>query len=116
MRSRTGWISSRFGERLLKLDVGMFEVDVPQALVLEGDRTRVFDAVSETYRSFIPDPPQGAAADTVYAVYSDAYLEKYLEAAMVLSARPLGRGSTRPLLLELGDQNVKMRGLFKSVD
>jgi len=114
--TRTGRISSRFDRRMVKLDIGLYEDAGPQALVLEGDRLRVFDASIGRFVSPTPDPPQGAAANTVYAILPDAYLENYLETAKVKSFRPLGRGSTRPQLLEFDDDGERMRGLFKYVD
>jgi hypothetical protein len=42
-------------------------------------------------------------------------MERFLAKATVDSVRPLGKGGTRPLLLELSRKDLSVRGLFKNV-
>lgn len=113
--TRSGRITSRFDGRLVKADTGLYVNENPQAVVVDGGSCRVFDGGTGRYLSTMMEAPQGEAATLPVTTFPDPYLERYLERAKVRETRPLGRGSTRPLLLDLDDGGKKMRGLFKYV-
>jgi hypothetical protein len=112
----SGRIQSRFGGSVYRTDVGLYHHAVPQALVVDAEGIRVFDAVADTLVAATAEPPQGEGTRPAYPELSDLHVERVLEAAEVRSVRSLGRGGTRPLLLDLTDGQYEMRGLFKYVE
>jgi len=114
--TRSGRIQSRFGGTLYRVDVGLYKGRTPQALVFTGDEALVFDQGSGSLVAALAEPPQGEQGRPAYPELSDLHVERVLETGEVRSVRPLGRGGTRPLLLDLSDGQYEMRGLFKNVD
>jgi hypothetical protein len=88
----------------------------PQALVFEESEVRVFDSRSEGWVTALAEPPQGEGQRQDYTAVGDLHLERHLKKAKIASQRPLGRGGTRPILVELNDADMAIRGLFKNVD
>jgi len=114
--TRSGGIQSRFDGSIFRTDVGLYKRGRPQALVFEDGDARVFDAASGELVAAAAEPPQGEGTRPAYPELSDLHIERVLETGKVRSIRPLGRGGTRPLLLELTDGDYEMRGLFKYVE
>ena len=63
----------------------------------------------------VVEPPEGEWALSTVPHLSDLVLENLLETGKVHSIRPLGKGSTRPLLMEFRKNNVRVRGVCKNV-
>jgi hypothetical protein len=111
----SGTIQSRFDGRLFRTDVGMSHGNGPQLLVFEDCGPKVFDTRSDSWVTARAEPPRGEGERMAYAHVSDLRMERHLETAKIASQRPLGRGGTRPLLLELNGGSLSVRGLFKDV-
>ena len=114
--TRSGRIQSRFGGALYRTDVGLYKSGRPQALVFADGVARVFDELSDSLVAAVIEPPQGEEERPAYPELTDLHVERVLETGKVRSVRPLGRGGTRPLLLDLADGEYEMRGLFKYVE
>jgi len=115
--TRSNTITSRFEGRLLRVDHGMAYGNKPLALVLEGHNAFVFDPSRDSMslpRVELPngERPSSFGGDNL----SNAEIEKLLAEAKVVGSRDLGRGSTRPQLLELEQGKDAIRGVFKSVE
>ena len=115
-RTRSGRIQSRFGGALYRTDIGLYKKSRPQALVFQDGVARVFDQPSDSLVAAAAEPPQGEEKRPAYPELTDLHVERVLETGKVGSVRPLGRGGTRPLLLDLADGQYEMRGLFKYVE
>jgi len=114
--TRSGRIQTRFDGTLYRADIGLYKGRTPQALVFSGSEAGVFDESTGGLVAAVVEPPQGEHERPAYPELSDLRVERLLEAGEVRSARPLGRGGTRPLLLDLTDGEYEVRGLFKNVD
>jgi len=114
--TRSGRIQTRFGGTLYRADIGLYKGRTPQALVFAGGDAKVFDDATGSLVAAVVEPPQGEGRRPAYPELSDLRLERILEAGDVKSVRPLGRGGTRPLLLDLTDGEYEVRALFKNVD
>lgn len=110
--SRT--VTSRFGGRLLRADTGLSKSSNPTVLIAEGGIVHAFDATLERHAPPRPEPPLGEAWAGDTSDMPDLQLEDFLETAEVTAMRLLGRGSTRPQLLELHRGAVRRRGIFKA--
>lgn len=109
-------ITSRFHGKLFKVDHNIGESDRLQALVVEAEDIVVIDASSELKMMPVRELPTGNHRPRDPAVLSDRDLRELLAEAEILGSRPLGRGSTRPELLELKKNGTSQRGIFKSVE
>ncbi len=108
-------ITSRFHGRLYRLDHGILESNRPLALVVEHDDTLVLDA--DTGWKMRPQrelPPGGISARPSLEIV-DHSLESFLSSGEVIESRDLGRGSTRPRLLQIRRNGHTRRGIFKTV-
>ncbi len=110
-------ITSRFSGKLYRVDHGMSKGNAPLALVLEDDRVRVFDAEHKAIVEPVVAAPVGEAWPGSDAMpLDDDSKVRFLKKARVGAMRDLGRGSTRPLLLELELGDFRLRAVFKSVE
>ena len=108
-------ITSRFQNRLFRIDHDISSSDALQALVVEGDDILVLDASTGQAIEAPRELPIGKLDPQLVADWSDAELQEFLEQASVIASRDLGRGSTRPRLLEMEKEGKKQRGIFKNV-
>jgi len=108
-------ITSRFQNRLFRIDHDISSSDALQALVVEGDDIMVLDASTGQAIEAPRELPIGKLDPQMVAEWSDAELQEFLEQASVIASRDLGRGSTRPRLLEMEKEGKKQRGIFKNV-
>lgn len=108
-------ITSRFQNRLFRIDHDISSSDALQALVVEGDDILVLDASTGQAIEAPRELPIGKLDPQMVAEWSDAELQEFLEQASVIASRDLGRGSTRPRLLEMEKEGKKQRGIFKNV-
>jgi hypothetical protein len=105
-------ISSRFGNRLYRVDHGIYQGNRPLALVFEYGEARVLDPGTGERIEPGHEHPSGELAAEFQTV-PDAELEHFLDNATVVDYRELGRGSTRPLLFKLELNGTRRRGVFK---
>ncbi len=115
--AKGGRITSRFGGKVFRADVGMAYPGggAPQALVIENDEVRVFNPRAGIMAAAAVEPPEGEGALSPLPQLSDLALENLLKKAEVRTARPLGKGSTRPMLLGFRKGNARVRGVCKDV-
>jgi len=109
-------ITSRFHGKLFKVDHNIGQSDKLQALVVEAEDIVVIDASSHLTMMPVQELPTGNHLPRDPAVLSDRDLRDVLAMAEILHSRYLGRGSTRPRLLELEKHGASQRGIFKSVE
>jgi hypothetical protein len=109
-------ITSRFGGRLYRIDHGMAYGARPLALVFEGQMALVFDPGIDDLAEPQPELPQGESKWAQVGEMTDEQVTELLTAGEIVSMRELGRGSTRPKLVELAAGDRRMRAIFKSVD
>lgn len=108
-------ITSRFQNRLFRIDHDISSSDALQALVVEGDDIMVLDASTGQAIEAPRELPIGKLDPQMVAEWSDSELQEFLEQASIVASRDLGRGSTRPRLLEMEKEGKKQRGIFKNV-
>ena len=109
-------ISSRFHGMLFKVDHNIGESDKLQALVVEADDIVVIDASTQLTMMPIEELPIGNHFPRNPAVLSDRDLREVLATADIVDWKYLGRGSTRPRLLEMEANGSTQRGIYKSVE
>lgn len=109
-------ITSRFHGKLFKVDHNIGESDNLQALVVEAEDIVVIDASSQLTMMPVEELPTGNHLPRDPAMLSDRNLRDLLAMAEIIDWRYLGRGSTRPRLLELEKNGASQRGIFKSVE
>ena len=109
-------ITSRFHGKLFKVDHNIGESERLQALVDEADEIVVIEATSQMTMKPVRELPIGNHLPRDPAVVSDRDLRDLLAEGEILSWRFLGRGTTRPRLLEIKMNGSSQRGLFKSVE
>ena len=109
-------ITSRFHGKLFKVDHNIGQSDKLQALVVEAEDIVVIDASSQLTMMPVRELPTGNHLPRDPAVLSDRDLRDVLAVAEIVDWRYLGRGSTRPRLLELEKNGTSQRGIFKSVE
>jgi hypothetical protein len=108
-------ITSRFQNRLFRIDHDISSSDALQALVVEGDDIMVLDASTGQAIEAPRELPIGKLDPQTVTQWSDAEMQEFLQQASVIASRDLGRGSTRPRLLEMEKEGKKQRGIFKNV-
>jgi hypothetical protein len=109
-------ITSRFHGTLFKVDHNIGQSDKLQALVVEAEDIVVIDASSQMKMRPVQELPTGNHRPRDPEVLSDRDLRDVLALAEIVDWRYLGRGSTRPRLLELEKNGTSQRGLFKSIE
>jgi len=109
-------ITSRFGGRLYRIDHGMAYGARPLALVMQQGMALVFDPGIEGLVEIQAELPQGEGDWALVGELTDEQVAGVLAHGKVVSSRELGRGSTRPKLVELVSGDMRIRGIFKSVD
>lgn len=109
----SGRITTRFGSRLVRLDVGTAYGKPIEALEIRGERLEVFDLVDGRRTPPVAEPVQGEGTPPGLEELSDDDAEEFLRRAGITALRPLGRGRTHPMLVELKDRGIRLRGIFK---
>lgn len=112
--THNGRITTRFGGRLVRLDVGTVYGKPIEALEIRGDQLEVFDLVAGKRAPPMAEPVQGEGTPPGLEEMTDAAAEEFLRHAEITSLRPLGRGRTHPMLVEMKDNGIRLRGIFKS--
>ena len=111
----TQQITSRFQDRLFRIDHGIGDSDETLALVAEQGETLVLNA--STRETSVPtrEFPLGQLGAARGSELTDDELQKFLARSPVIAARELGKGSTRPQLVVLQGAAEVRRGVFKTV-
>jgi hypothetical protein len=107
-------ITSRFHGQLFRVDHDINTSDTLQALVIESEEIVVLDASTHQTSEPMRELPTGEL-EAQEAEMSDGERQEFLLRAAVIDSRFLGRGSTRPRLLELELEGHTERGIFKTV-
>ncbi len=111
--TKTGAVQSRFKGRVYRVDASLLGSDHPAALVEEGGAFTVLDPATAQRAAAPAEAPWGELWTAGMADLADPELERYLETADATDVRPLGKGSTRPRLVEMRRQGLRLRGVFK---
>lgn len=107
----SGHVTSRFNERLHRIDVGMGYGRPGRALIIETGRVKAFDAASGSVASIESEPPSGEGWPLGEEELTDEALEYFLTHAKITSNEPADLGL--PLrLLELRAEGLRLRALF----
>src|SRR5262245_17609595 len=122
--TKTSRISTRFGGRVYRGDVGMGAGHPGLALVFESDRengrengqARVFDAAARTYSAPLKESPTGEGWAGGYEDLPDNEIEDFLRDARVAARQKIARPGGAAELWELEKKPLKLRAIFKDVD
>ncbi len=114
--TRDAAITTRFEKSLYRIDVGTTYGKGIKALVIEGKKLCAYDLRRGQCVATEVEAPQGERWSRGLAEQADRQIETFLRTAQMRSRRPLGRGSTKPQLVQLELDRVRLRGLFKKVD
>lgn len=109
-------ITSRFHGQLYRVDHDINGSDNLQALVVESEEILVLDASTGETTQAESELPVGKFDPRSAERMSDSELREFLAEAAIVDWRYLGRGSTRPRLLELEMAGRRQRGIFKTVE
>jgi hypothetical protein len=109
-------ITSRFYGQLYRVDHDIGGSENLQALVVESGEIMVLDASTGQTTQAVSELPTGRFDPRAAAEMSDSVLREFLAQAEIVDWRYLGRGTTRPRLLELEMGGVQRRGIFKTVE
>ncbi len=111
----SGDISSRFGGRVIRADVGLHSRGSRQALVISDGKARRFDSETGEYHKIEAEPLWGEANMHPESRVLPDELARILVEWDVESIRPLRKGKARPLLVSFRKRGVRVRGVFKDV-
>ncbi len=109
-------ITSRFHSRLFRIDHGIGGSAKPLALVAEDGEILVLDSATGERTTPVREFPLGQLGAGRGEELPEEQLRQFLARSPVIAARDLGKGSTRPLLVELERGGDVRRGVFKTVD
>jgi hypothetical protein len=109
-------ITSRFHGQLFRVDHNIGESENLQALVVEHEEIMVLDAANGVTTEAQRELPTGRFDPRTAAEKTDGELQHFLAQAEIVDSRYLGRGTTRPRLLEMQMNGEQRRGIFKTVE
>ncbi len=109
-------ITSRFHDRLFRIDHGIGDSEIALALVSQQGETLVLDPSNHVQSEPMREFPLGQLGVSTSSELPDRELQEFLAKSPVIAARTLGRGSTRPRLLVLQREAETRRGIFKTVE
>ncbi len=109
-------ITSRFHGQLFRVDHNISGSEDLQALVVESEEIMVLDASNGKTIEAMSEPPTGRFDPRAAAEMPDSVLQEFLTQAEIVGSRDLGRGTTRPRLLQLKMGGRERRGIFKTVE
>ena len=118
--TKTSRISTRFGDRVYRGDVGMGAGRPGLALVFENGRengqARVFDPAAGAYSTPAKESPAGEGWAGGYEDLPDNEIEDFLREARVAARQKISRPGVAAELWELEKRPLKLRAIFKDVD
>ena len=107
-----GLVTSRFGARVYRADVGQAYGRQPYCLEFKGGEVRVFDPQKAAYGSASAEKPQGQKWTTMQPQMTDRQLEEYLKKAAIEAKSDLRIEDRTVRVLELDLDGLKFRALF----
>jgi hypothetical protein len=114
--TQNGRITSRFHGQLFRVDHDISGSENLQALVVESDEIMVLNASKGQTTEAVSELPTGRYDPRAAAEMPDSVLQEFLTQAEIVDSRYLGRGTTRPRLLDLEMGGQQRRGIFKTVE
>jgi hypothetical protein len=111
-----GLVTSRFGARVYRADVGQAYGRQPYCLEFKGGEVRVFDPQKAAYGSASAEKPQGQKWTTMQPQMADRQLEEYLKKAKIEAASEVRVEDRTVHVLELDLDGLKFRALFLPID
>jgi hypothetical protein len=111
-----GLVTSRFGTRIYRADVGQAYGRQPYSLEFKGAEVRVFDPQKAAYGVAAAENPQGQKWTTMQPQMTDRQVEEYLKKAVVEAKSDLRIEDRTVQLLELDLDGLKFRALFLAFD
>jgi hypothetical protein len=113
----SGRINSRFGGQVFRVDVGMAYGREPLALVFEGDETKVYDPMSNSYGPFVVEPSQGEGVAQFSEQLPEEQLLDFLRTAKVIGdCQHEQRGLRYAEICDLEQKDLHLRAVFQTVD
>ncbi|MEJ2086189.1 MAG: metallophosphoesterase [Acidobacteriota bacterium] len=112
----TGRITSRFDAQVFRVDVGMAYGRKPLALVIEGDRFRVFDPATSEYIDPPAEVPEGEGWSRILEQLPEAQLEAFMRETEASNCRLLQKGLRHAEVCELDGETMQLRIVFQDVD
>jgi len=112
----TGRITSRFDDHVFRVDVGMAYGRAPLALVIEGDRFRVFDPAISEYTDPPAEVPDGEGWSRIVEQLPEAQLEAFMRETEASNCRLLQKGLRQAEVCELDGETMQLRIVFQDVD
>ncbi len=111
-----GRVTSRFNNRLYRIDVGKVYGREPFCMVLEGDEAKEFNPDGQTYEDVVPEELQGQEYTSIQEQLPDIEMEKFLKKAEVKRISKLEVGGLTPNIVELERGGLRIRAIFGTVD
>lgn len=109
-------IETAYDGQLVMADTGMYTEayrGTPNALVIEGDSLRAYDAGADHWYQPQPRPRRIGPRP---GGLTDDQLEEFLATATVVHSEEIGEGVTRPLRVTLERDGITLRAAFKAED
>ncbi len=111
-----GLVTSRFGARVYRADVGQAYGRQPYCLEFKGGEVRVFDPQKAAYMTAAAEKPQGQKWTTMQPQMTDRQLEEYLKKAKIEATSDVRVEDRTVHVLELDLDGLKFRALFLPID
>ena len=111
-----GLVTSRFGARVYRADVGQAYGRQPYCLEFRGGEVRVFDPQKAAYTTAAAEKPQGQKWTTMQPQMTDRQLEEYLKKAKIEAASEVRVDDRTLQVLELDLDGLKFRAMFLPLD
>lgn len=113
--TRPGVITSRFKDRVFRIDVGSVFRGRALALVLEGEEVRVFDPQTLAYSGALRETDLGEGWPAGHEELPDDVLERFLARARIEAVSEIRRSGRRFQVVELRGLGLHLRAVFGSV-
>lgn len=107
-----GQVTSRFGVRLFRIDVGKVYGRKPYCIEFEGNEVRVFNPQTMTYISPTVEPTQGQEWTKIHVQLPDREVEEFLKKAKVNKITKRRYEERYFYIVELERDELKLRALF----
>ena len=114
--TRSGTITSRFNDKLYRVDVGAVYRGRSMAWILEEDGVRVFDSEFLAYGEPLREGSMGEGWPSGQEELADELLERFLVGAKIENVEEIQRGDRRFLVVALRGDGLHLRAIFGSAD
>jgi hypothetical protein len=112
----TGRISSRFGGRVIRADVGMAYGRAPLCIVVQNQRVVAYDPRRQGFLSHIIEATQGQRWSDIQEQLPDEQMERFLQRAKVVDRLLVEREGRKGEVLSLKNRKLELRSVFLTVD